>query len=65
MMAYIVLLILSFIQVFYSAEEVQKLRNMIEFFDSTNNPNFKMQEHVLFPETEIEQYPLKHHSKST
>jgi len=23
---------------------------MIEFFDSTNNPNFKMQEHVLFPE---------------
>lgn len=36
---------------FLSAEEVQKLRNMIEFFDSTNNPNFKMQEHVLFPET--------------
>ena len=35
---------------FLSAEEVQKLRNMIEFFDSTNNPNFKMQEHVLFPE---------------
>ena len=34
---------------FLSAEEVQKLRNMIEFFDSTNNPNFKMQEHVLFP----------------
>ncbi|ETI94859.1 MAG: hypothetical protein Q621_VSBC00324G0001, partial [Veillonella sp. DORA_B_18_19_23] len=22
----------------------------IEFFDSTNNPSFKMQEHVLFPE---------------
>ena len=37
---------------FLSAEEVQKLRNMIEFFDSTNNPNFKMQEHVLFPDTE-------------
>ncbi|WP_303929835.1 hypothetical protein [Veillonella parvula] len=36
---------------FLNAEEVQKLRNMIEFFDSTNNPNFKMQEHVLFPET--------------
>lgn len=36
---------------FLSAEEVLKLRNMIEFFDSTNNPNFKMQEHVLFPET--------------
>ena len=35
---------------FLSAEEVLKLRNMIEFFDSTNNPNFKMQEHVLFPE---------------
>ena len=35
---------------FLHAEEVQKLRNMIEFFDSTNNPNFKMQEHVLFPE---------------
>ena len=35
---------------FLSAEEVQKLRNMIEFFDSTNNPSFKMQEHVLFPE---------------
>ena len=34
---------------FLSADEVQKLRNMIEFFDSTNNPNFKMQEHVLFP----------------
>ena len=37
---------------FLSAEEVLKLRNMIEFFDSTNNPNFKMQEHVLFPETQ-------------
>ena len=37
---------------FLSAEEVQKLRNMIEFFDSTNNPNFKMQEHVLFPEAQ-------------
>lgn len=36
---------------FLSAEEVQKLRNMIEFFDSTNNPSFKMQEHVLFPDT--------------
>ena len=35
---------------FLHAEEVQKLRNMIEFFDSTNNPSFKMQEHVLFPE---------------
>lgn len=35
---------------FLHAKEVQKLRNMIEFFDSTNNPNFKMQEHVLFPE---------------
>lgn len=36
---------------FLSAEEVQKLRNMIEFFDSTNNPEFKLQEHVVFPET--------------
>lgn len=35
---------------FLSAEEVQKLRNMIEFFDSTNNPEFKLQEHVVFPE---------------
>lgn len=35
---------------FLSAEEVQKLRNMIEFFDSTNNPGFKLQEHVVFPE---------------
>ena len=35
---------------FLHAEEVQKLRNMIEFFDSTSNPSFKMQEHVLFPE---------------
>lgn len=35
---------------FLHAEEVQKLRNMIEFFDSTNNPSFKRQEHVLFPE---------------
>ena len=35
---------------FLHAKEVQKLRNMIEFFDSTNNPSFKMQEHVLFPE---------------
>ena len=35
---------------FLSADEVQKLRNMIEFFDSTNNPEFKMQEHILFPE---------------
>lgn len=42
---------------FLSAEEVLKLRNMIEFFDSTNNPNFKMQEHVLFPEAqEIDTY---------
>lgn len=35
---------------FLHAEEVQKLRNMIEFFDSTTNPSFKLQEHVLFPE---------------
>ena len=35
---------------FLNAEEVQKLRNMIEFFDSTNNPEFKLQEHVVFPE---------------
>ena len=35
---------------FLSAEEVQKLRNMIEFFDSTNNPEFKLQQHVVFPE---------------
>ena len=37
---------------FLSAEEVQKLRNMIEFFDSTNNPSFKLKEHILFPDTE-------------
>jgi hypothetical protein len=37
---------------FLHAEEVQKLRNMIEFFESTNNPNFKLKEHVLFPDTE-------------
>ena len=37
---------------FLHAKEVQKLRNMIEFFDSTNNPSFKMQEHVLFPEAQ-------------
>ena len=37
---------------FLNTEEVQKLRNMIEFFDSTNNPSFKMQEHVLFPEAQ-------------
>lgn len=36
---------------FLNAEEVQKLRNMIEFFDSTNNPSFKLKEHVLFPDT--------------
>lgn len=36
---------------FLSADEVQKLRNMIEFFDSTNNPEFKLKEHVVFPET--------------
>ena len=24
---------------------------MIEFFESTNNPNFKLKEHVLFPDT--------------
>ena len=36
---------------FLSADEVQKLRNMIEFFDSTNNQEFKLQEHVVFPET--------------
>ena len=35
-----------------NAEEVQKLRNMIEFFDSTNNPSFRLKEHVLFPNTE-------------
>ena len=35
---------------FLSADEVQKLRNMIEFFDSTNNPEFKLQQHVVFPE---------------
>ena len=35
---------------FLSADEVQKLRDMIEFFDSTNNPEFKLQEHVVFPE---------------
>ena len=37
---------------FLNAEEVQKLRNIIEFFDSTNNPSFKLKEHVLFPDTE-------------
>lgn len=36
---------------FLSADEVQKLRNMIEFFDSTNNPEFKLQEHVVFPDS--------------
>ena len=35
---------------FLSADEVQKLRDMIEFFDSTNNPEFKLQQHVVFPE---------------
>ena len=35
---------------FLSADEVQKLRNIIEFFDSTNNPEFKLKEHVVFPE---------------
>lgn len=35
---------------FLNAEEVQKLRNMIEYFDSTNNPEFKLKEHVVFPE---------------
>ena len=35
---------------FLSADEVQKLRNMIEFFDSTNNPEFKLQQQVVFPE---------------
>lgn len=35
---------------FLSTDEVQKLRNMIEFFDSTNNPEFKLQQHVVFPE---------------
>lgn len=34
---------------FLNAEEVQKLRNMIEYFDSTNNPEFKLKEHVVFP----------------
>ena len=38
---------------FLHAEEVQKLRNMIEFFESTNNPSFKLKVHVLFPETEV------------
>ena len=37
---------------FLHAEKVQKLRNMIEFFESTNNPSFKLKEHVLFPDTE-------------
>ena len=37
---------------FLHAEEVQKLRNMIEFFESTNNPSFKLKEHILFPDTE-------------
>ena len=37
---------------FLNTEEVQKLRNMIEFFESTNNPNFKLKTHVLFPDTE-------------
>ena len=36
---------------FLNAEEVQKLRNMIEYFDSTNNPEFKLKEHIVFPET--------------
>ena len=36
---------------FLNSEEVQKLRNMIEYFDSTNNPEFKLKEHVVFPET--------------
>jgi len=35
---------------FLSADEVQKLRNMIEYFDSTNNPEFKLKEHIVFPE---------------
>ncbi len=36
---------------FLNANEVQKLRNMIEYFDSMNNPEFKLKEHVVFPET--------------
>jgi len=36
---------------FLNTEEVQKLRNMIEYFDSTNNPEFKLKEHIVFPET--------------
>ncbi|WP_456155180.1 hypothetical protein [Veillonella sp.] len=36
---------------FLSADEVQKLRNMIEYFDSINNPEFKLKEHIVFPET--------------
>ena len=36
---------------FLSADEVQKLRDMIEFFDSTNNPEFKLKEHVVFPDS--------------
>ena len=47
---------------FLSVEEIQKLRNMIEFYKSTNNPSFKLKEHVLFPDAEP--CPLKHHSKS-
>lgn len=52
MMGPIALPISSFTQVFLHAEEVQKLRNMIEFFESTNNPSFKLKAHVLFPDTE-------------
>ena len=36
---------------FLNSEEVQKLRNMIEYFDSTNNPEFKLKEHVVFPDS--------------
>ena len=36
---------------FLNTNEVQKLRNMIEYFDSMNNPEFKLKEHVVFPET--------------
>lgn len=46
-----IILSISLYPNFLSADEVQKLRNMIEFFDSTNNPEFKLQEHVVFPES--------------
>ena len=36
---------------FLNTDEVQKLRNMIEYFDSMNNPEFKLKEHVVFPDS--------------